>query len=771
MRGTIPYSYADLRWCHCVSGPLAKNDVCDMGLDPARRAAALVEAMTIQEKLVNLVDHSQGAQRLGLPKYDWWSEALHGVAFSPGVNFSNAGEFSSATSFANPITISAAFDDDLVEKIGLVIGAEARAFGNAGRAGIDFWTPNINPFKDPRWGRGLETPGEDPLRIAKYVKHLLKGMEWASQDPDIVGKRQIIATCKHFAAYDLERWKGVVRYAFNAIVSLQDLVEYYLPPFRQCARDSNVGSIMCSYNRVNGTPACANEYLMQTVLREHWNWTKHNNYVVSDCNAVHNIYADHKWVKTAAQAAGAAFNAGTDNVCEAGGWSTDVIGAYNQSLLSEKVIDNALRRQYEGLIRSDYFARFRDDVVGFRAYGWETVNTETARNLALSSATDGAVLLKDNGLLPYRFKPNQTIAVIGMWANDTRTRMLGNYNGRPPFYRTPLEAAQRRGFNVKFADGPVASGGSYSPMLDAAKAADIVLYFGGIDVSIESEDLDRTSITWPAAQLAFLNDVAKVGKPIVVVQLGTSVDNTPLLENKAINSVLWMGYPGMYGGDAAFDIISGLKAPAGRLPVTQYPGAYADQVPMTDMSLRPSAINPGRTYKWYDGAVQEFGFGLHYTKFSVGFGNTSGGQSSSSQDVQVFQVSQLAECTLPHKDLCKFPSIPISVTNNGNITSDFVALAFVSSEAGPSPHPIKELVGYERLRGVKPNERRNTELDFTWGDFARVDGSGNTIIYAGVYCLALDVPEQSRLCFEIQGEDVVLDEWPQPRAVNTTIVR
>jgi beta-D-xylosidase 4 len=156
------------------------------------------------------------------------------VANSPGVHFNPSGNFSSATSFPNPILISAAFDDDLVESIGRAIGAEARAFGNAGQAGLDFWTPNINPYRDPRWGRGLETPGEDPLRISNYVRHLLRGMEWASQDPDVVQTRQIVATCKHFAAYDLERWNNITRYKFDAIVSMQDLVEYYLPPFKQC---------------------------------------------------------------------------------------------------------------------------------------------------------------------------------------------------------------------------------------------------------------------------------------------------------------------------------------------------------------------------------------------------------------------------------------------------------------------------------------------------------------------------------------------------------
>lgn len=581
-------------------------------------------------------------------------------------------------------------------------------------------------------------------------------MEWASQEQR--NTRQIIATCKHYAAYDLERWNGVVRYSFDAVVSMQDLVEYYLPPFKQCARDSNVGSIMCSYNRVNGTPACANEYLMQTVLREHWNWNQHNNYIVSDCNAVHNIYADHKWVKTAAQAAGKAFNAGTDNVCEAGGWTTDVVGAYNQSLVSEEVIDRALRRQYEGLIRADYFDNSDDNE--FRSYDWNRVNSEEAHSLARQAAVDGTVLLKNDGTLPLQLRKNQTIALVGFWANDTTYRTLGNYNGRPPYYVTPLGAFQEAGLRTKYADGPVSGNSTYTAIIDAAKGSDIIVYFGGIDTSIENEDKDRTSISWPATQLSLLEDLSALGKKIVVVQLGSQIDNTPLLSNKNINSILWTGYPGMFGGAAVLDIISGKKAPAGRLPITQYPSSYTDQVPMTDMSLRPSAKNPGRTYKWYENAVQDFGFGLHYTNFSVRFNAENG----SNETNPIYQANTLlAQCHEPHQDLCAFPGISITVTNEVSVTSDFVVLAFITSSFGPASHPIKELVSYKRVREIKPGEKRRETLQFKWGDIARVNRRGDTVLYSGKYCLSLDVPEQAKFCFEVTGADTVFDVWPQPK--------
>ena len=207
----------------------------------------------------------------------------HGVALSPGVTFADSGNFSSATSFPSPITIGAGFNDDLVEAVASVISTEARAFNNAGRSGLDYFTPNINPFKDPRWGRGQETPGEDPFHISRYVLRLISGLQ-GGLNPEPF--RKVAADCKHFAAYDLDNWEGITRDGFNAIISQQDLVEYYLPPFQSCVRDANVASVMCSYNEVNGVPSCANEFLLKTVLRGLYGFSETEKWVTSDCNAI-----------------------------------------------------------------------------------------------------------------------------------------------------------------------------------------------------------------------------------------------------------------------------------------------------------------------------------------------------------------------------------------------------------------------------------------------------------------------------------------------------
>ena len=245
----------------CKSGPLASFPICDQSIPSRQRAADLVSRMTIAEKISQLVTTAIAIPRLGLPKYEWWSEALHGVAYSPGVSF--GGDLPAATSFPMPINLGATFNMNLVYSIATTISTEARAFNNEGRAGLVFFTPNINIYRDPRWGRGQETPGEDPFLTSQYVHTLIDGLQRGDDERYL----KIAADCKHFDAYDLEDWNGTDRFHFDAIVSDQDLVETFRPPFESCIRDAKVASIMCSYNAINGVPACANRFLLETIAR------------------------------------------------------------------------------------------------------------------------------------------------------------------------------------------------------------------------------------------------------------------------------------------------------------------------------------------------------------------------------------------------------------------------------------------------------------------------------------------------------------------------
>jgi beta-D-xylosidase 4 len=689
--------------------------------------------------------------RLGLSPYQWWNEALHGVAHNRGITW--GGQFSAATQFPQAITTSAAFDDDLIERIGVIISTEARAFANNGRAHLDFWTPNVNPFRDPRWGRGHETPGEDAFRNKKWAEAFIKGMQGTGPT------HRVIATCKHYAAYDLENSGSTTRFNFNAVVSMQDLAEYYLPPFQQCARDSKVGSIMCSYNAVNGVPACANKYLMDTILRKHWNWTDQNQYVVSDCDAVYylgNANGGHRFKSSYAAAIGASLEAGCDNMC----WATDgttpnAASAFSSSQFNEATLNKAMLRQTQGLVRAGYFDG-SDSL--YRNLGAGDVNTQVARDVALKAAEEGIVLLKNDGILPISLNASGfQVAMVGFWANAA-DKMLGGYSGSPPFKHDPVTAARSMGITVNYASGPLTqSSADTSAAVSAAQKSDVVLYFGGIDNTVEKESQDRTSIAWPSGQLAMIQKLATLGKPVIVVRMGTHVDDTPLISLPNVKAILWAGYPGQDGGTAVMNFITGLVSPAGRLPITVYPSSYTSQAPYTNMALRNSSSYPGRTYRWFKDAVFPFGHGLHYTKF---------GLSTHAEFPNKFSIDELlASCngTAVHLDLCPFPSMPLTVINTGTRASDYVAMGFLEGEFGPRPRPIKTLATYKRVFNLQPGESRKVWLDWKLESFARVDENGNRVLYPGTYRLLFDQPTMTR-SFTLTGEEVVLDKWPQPPA-------
>src|SRR5258708_4959364 len=277
----------------------------------------------------------------------------HGVAWSPGTWFNPPGHnFSFATSFPQPILMGAAFDDELIHSVADVVSTEARAFNNHGHAGLDFWTPNINPFKDPRWGRGQETPGEDPYHLSRYVYQLITGLQGGVVPQPYL---KIAADCKHFAAYDLEDWGGVSRFNFNANVTQQDLAEYYSLPFQSCVRDAKVSSVMCSYNSVNDVPSCASSYLLQDVIRDFYG-LGNDTWIVADCGAVENIHHSHKYTTSLATASAVALKAGTDIHCGST-YSEHLQTAIHESLISVSDVQTALVRQYASLVRCILFRK------------------------------------------------------------------------------------------------------------------------------------------------------------------------------------------------------------------------------------------------------------------------------------------------------------------------------------------------------------------------------------------------------------------------------
>ncbi|KAA1475144.1 glycoside hydrolase family 3 protein [Dentipellis sp. KUC8613] len=736
----------------CKNGPLKDNLVCNPHAHYTDRAKAVVDEFTLDELISNSINNSTGVPRLGLPPYNWWSEGLHGVASSPGVTFAPSGDFSSATSFPEPIIMSAAFDDDLIHSIAGIVSTEARAFNNAGRAGLDYWTPNINPFKDPRWGRGQETPGEDPYHIQRYVYQLITGLQGGVGPASF----KIIADCKHFAGYDLENWEGNERYGFDAQITTQDLAEYYTPGFQACVRDAKVGSIMCSYNAVNGVPSCANEYFLKDLVRDYYG-LGNDQWITSDCDAVGNVFTPHNYTQTLAEASAVSLKAGTDIDCGTS-YSESLGAAVNQSLVTQADLQQALYRQFNSLVRLGYFDPPESQPL--RQVGWSSVNTKPAQQLAYQAAAEGIVLLKNDGTLPLSGS-KKNVAIIGPWANATK-QLQGNYEGVAPFLVSPVQGFQNNGFTVQFANGTgIASSDTsgFEAALSIARAADIVIYAGGIDDSYEAEALDRTDIVWPGNQLDLVDQLAGLNKTFVVLQMGGGqVDSSKLKADSRVNALIWGGYPGQSGGQALADIITGKVAPAGRLVSTQYPADYVNEIPMTNMNLRPdSSGSPGRTYKWYTGTpVYEFGFGQHYTTFSLSW--ASGGPKRS------YSIQQLvaAARSKAHLDLGVLDTFKVNVKNTGHTTSDYVALLFSNTTAGPSPAPLKQLVSYDRVKGVAPGRSATASLEVTLGTIARVDENGNSVLAPGTYNLWLDTDHQIPHSFELTGTSAQISNFPQP---------
>ncbi|CAF3990976.1 unnamed protein product [Rotaria sordida] len=676
----------------CKSGPLSTFPICDQSLPSRQRAADLISRMTTTEKITQLVTTAAAIPRLGLPKYEWWSDCLHGVGYAPGVSF--GGDLPAATSFPMPINLGASFNTALLHRIFSTISTEARAFNSEDRAGLVFLSPNINIFRDPRWGRGQETPGEDPFLTSQYVYEYVNGLQRGEDERYL----KVAANCKHYAAYDLENWNGTDRFHFDARVSDQDLIETYLPPFETCIHDAKVASIMCSYNSINGIPACANQFLIKTIARESYHL---DGFVVSDCDAIEIIMNDHNYTSTVQDTIAVALHAGTDLDC--GQFYLN----YTQQALDNKTIietdiNQALERTFNVLIRLGYFDP--PEQQPYRKLSHINVDTIEARQLALDAAQQSIVLLKNtNKALPLNLNQlrNKKIALIGPTANATRL-MQGNYYGTPPFLIDPItgfqEVTKNYSIDISFAYGCKISDddeSGFAEAIELAYTSDVVIFFGGIDQSIEAEGHDRESIALPTVQLTLIQQLEKiVCSPLhVVIMSGSGLDLSYIRDSSESDSLIWMGYAGQAGGLAIANVMFGQYNPGGRLPITFYPASYINDVSMSDMQMRPSPTNPGRTYKFYTGqAVFEFGYGLSYTTFNYSWYNNSMNS--------IFSIRSLMKNNYNEKKL-HLQLYRVNVTNIGQMIGDDVVLAFIipprNSFNDPSP-PLRKLFGFKRVQ-------------------------------------------------------------------------
>lgn len=597
---------------------------CNASLAVEARVADLVGRLTLHEKALQLVNSAAGVARLGLPPYEWWSEALHGVSNQgPGTTF--GGSIPAATSFPQVLLSAASFNATLWRTIGQVISTEARAMYNMGQSGLTYWSPNINIFRDPRWGRGQETPGEDPLVVSTYAVNFVKGLQ--SIDPtDPQKSLKVGACCKHYTAYDLDQWEGIDRFHFNAKVTAQDLGDTYQPPFQACVEQGDVACVMCSYNRVNGVPTCADKDLLSEVVRKQWGL---DGYIASDCDSVRVMYKYMHYTQSPVQSVADSILAGLNLNC---GYflSNYTQKAVEEGLIREQDVDKSLAYLYTTLMRLGYFdGNPRKQKWG--GVGPDEVCTDGHKELAVEAAKQGMVLLKNEGQALPLSKDLYNVAVIGPNADSTKM-LISNYAGLPCRNTTALRGIERY-VDVLYVEGckggvacnvtGVLASFEEQKAIWAAKKADAVVLVMGLDQTQERESFDRTTLLLPGRQQALIESAASAaGGPVVlVIMSGGPVDISFAHTSPAIHSIIWAGYPGEAGGDALASILFGDHNPSGRLPNTWYTQSYT-QWPMTDMRMRPdpSTSYPGRTYRFHTSSstkLYEFGHGLSYTNFSI----------------------------------------------------------------------------------------------------------------------------------------------------------
>ena len=739
----------------CAHGPLSNVSICDPSAPDHLRIASLLPLLSIDEKFNWLGNTVAAIPRLGLPAYQWWEEALHGVAYSPGPTFDSLTPCS--TQFPQPVGTASSFNRSLWLAVGQRISDEARAFSNANRSGLDYWTPNVNIFRDPRWGRGRETPGEDPYLASQYLLSSITGLQ-AGEDSRYL---KVLATCKHVTAYDMEASDGVDRFSFDARVSDQDLQETFQPPFQSCVQ-AGVLSMMCAFNSVNGVPMCANSYELNEVLRGQWGF---KGYITGDCGAVDNLVGGHHWAPDDEHAVPLALRGGLDLDC-GGAFQGAGVQAYDLGLVTMEDVDLALGRAFYGLLRTGWF----DPPGGqyYRTIGIDHINTPQNQQLALEAAQQSIILLKNaDGLLPLNVT-RLTIAVIGPNANSTDALWV-SYSGPAPYYITPLVAAQTYGtglLNVLYAHGcDVQSNDTsgFEQALTAATAADIVLFVGGNSNDEEGEYQDRASLNLPGQQWTLIQLLEKVAKkPIILTLLSSGpIDLTYAKHSNIIGAVLWLGVPGQSGGTALLSALFGEYNPSGRLTMTVYPQSFADMVNVTDMNMRPDGKqNPGRTYKFYTGeAVYPFGYGLSYTTFEYSFyDSNSGNWSLDSDTVQVMVATASASGSAALQ--APLLSYYVNVTNNGSRPGSVSVLSFITASVDPSlapSPPLKQLVGFDRLY-LDAGQTESAHFILTLDGLSSVVSDGSVWLFPGVYRLYIQEDERLERSIEVKGQPWMVSE-------------
>ncbi len=707
------------------------------------RARALVSQMTLEEKVFQTLHGAPEIARLGIPAYNYWNEALHGVARA-GI----------ATLFPQSIGMAATFDEELLEEVAHVIATEGRSKYNFQSAygdrdiykGLTFWSPNVNIFRDPRWGRGHETLGEDPYLSSRLGAGFVRGIQGDDENYLLAA-----ACAKHFAVHS---GPEDIRHSFNAECSEQDLRETYLPAFKTLVEEADVEAVMGAYNRTNGEPCCGSEKLLVDILRGEWGFEGH---VTSDCWALQDFHLHHKVTKTPVESVSLAMNMGCDLNC--GNLNGNLLEAVRQGLVEESALDEAVVRLLTTRMKLGLFDN--PEKVPFSDWGYEKVDCKEHKALNQSVSERSIVLLKnEDNLLPLKKENLHTIGVIGPNANNRRA-LVGNYEGTASRYITLLEGIQDyvgEEINVRYSEGchlckdkiQVLSGGrDRRAEIDAVcKESDVIIACMGLDSGLEGEEGDegneyasgdKPNLNLPGIQQEVLNQICSYGKPVVLVLQGGSALAVTEADEK-VPAIIQAWYPGSLGGKAMARILFGDVCPEAKLPITFY--RTTEELPaFTDYNMK------GRTYRYMkQEALYPFGYGLSYT------------------DLVLSDVKASTTDILPGQSI----TVEGQVTNIGHYDTHYTFQAYVRFTEGDENTPNCSLKGIQKV-AVAAGETKTVSITLKPEAFALYDATGKLLLNSGAYevyvgdsqpdtrSIALTGKTPVKLDMQYRGEAVILE--------------
>ncbi len=708
-----------------------------------QRAHELVSRMTLEEKAAQLKFDAPAIPRLNVPAYNWWNEALHGVARA-GV----------ATSFPQAVGMAASFDTELLGEAGKVVAEEGRAKYNAASGkgdrdiykGLTFWSPNVNIFRDPRWGRGQETYGEDPYLTGELGKAFVNGLQGD-------GEYLSAAACaKHFAVHS---GPEALRHEFDAEVSDKDLYETYLPAFEKLVTEAGVEAVMGAYNRTNGEPCCGSRTLIQEILRGKWNFQGH---FVSDCWAIRDFHTRHMVTATAEESAALALKNGCDVNC--GSTYLHVLKAYQDGLVTEEEITAAAERLFTTRFLLGLFDETEYDKIGY-----DRIECEEHLKTADRATAESVVLLKNDGILPLKKEQLRAIGVVGPNANS-RAALIGNYHGTSSRYITVLEGiqdeAEAAGIRVYYSEGchlyrDKVEGLAHpqdriSEAVSVAEHSDVVILCVGLDETLEGEEGDtgnsyasgdKKDLLLPQSQRKLVEAVMQTGKPTVVLNMtGSAMDLR--YEQEHADAVMQIWYPGARGGRVVARLLFGELSPSGKLPVTFY-NSVDDLPPFEDYSMK------GRTYRYFEGTpLYPFGYGLTYGDVAVESVDCGGKTFTTAQAAGTAKSAE----TDADVDAAEEITLTVRLANRSMTATGDVLQVYIKDMQSSFATPNGKLCAFQRVF-LKGGESLEAEIRLGADAFTIVDENGEKRQDGSCFLVSVGCGQPDIRTKELTGKETV----------------